>query len=120
MAHNERGPGPEGVCAPPVEEEDFYSQRLTAKNMTISSTTRANTKSVASSTNGIRLYSPFFPLLGGGVQVCEDEPGTRSGNPVDSLRREDRERTGLARWCVDPSKPPSAAHRPLLPKLKHI
>jgi hypothetical protein len=89
MAHNERGPGPEGVCAPPVEEEDFYSQRLTAKNMTISSTTRANTKSVASSTNGIRLYSPFFPLLGGGVQVCEDEPGTRSGNPVDSLRRGD-------------------------------
>jgi hypothetical protein len=48
---------------PPVEGEDFYSQRLTAKNTTISSNTRANTKSIASSANGIRLSSPFSPLL---------------------------------------------------------
>jgi hypothetical protein len=50
--------------------------------------------------------------------------GRWARNPVReslcSLRREDRDRTGLADRFADPSRLPRAAHRPVSPKVKHI
>ena len=98
----------------------FYSHRLTTKNTAISSNTRANTKSVASSANGNRLSSPVFPCLVGACKCAtmSQEPGP--GIPLILVGGRIGTGPGWQDRFAEPSRLPNVAHRPVLPKVKHI